>query len=330
MSSRDSLTQEALLRTVAFFDVLDYAPTWSECAAWVEWKAASGFESLPPPTGVELLDARDRLIEDRRIETGMGRIALHGRLGRLLAVTFDRMPLQARKLRRARRVASALARIGAVRFVALANTTAIGNARDAADLDFFVITSAGHLWTTRLLAAGPYRLLGRLSKPDGAPDAVCLSYFISDANLDLASHMLTPDDPYFRYWFLSLLPLYDDGVGAELWEANRGLRAVHPRALKWMEVGVWRLGFGKTGSAQTSNPKPQTPTPPRLRIPTPARLESISRPLQLRWFPPNIRARMNADTSVIVSDQALKFHVDDARLAFRGAFEERLQALGLV
>jgi hypothetical protein len=324
MSPRDPLIQEALLRTVAFFDVLDYAPTWSECAAWVEWKAASGFECPSPPTGEELLDTRDRLLEDRRIEMGMGRVALHGRLGRLLAISFDRMPLQARKLRRARRVARALARIGAVRFVALANTTALGNARDAADLDFFVITSAGHLWTARLLAAGPYRLLGRLSKPDGAPDAVCLSYFISDASLDLASHMLTPDDPYFRYWFLSLLPLYDDGVGQDLWEANRGLRAVHPRATKWMAIG--QTESGRKPTAESRKPT----LPPRLRIPTPAKLEQITRPLQLRWFPQNIRTRMNADSSVIVSDQALKFHVDDARLTFRGEFETRLQGLGLV
>jgi hypothetical protein len=38
---------------------------------------------------------------------------------------------------------------------------------------------------------------------------------------------------------------------------------------------------------------------------------------------------MNRDTSVIVSEDVLKFHLEDARAAYRDAFHERLEAMGL-
>jgi len=344
MTPRDIMIQDAFLRTIAFFDVIDYAPSWSEASAWIEWgegitKQSSSVERVctdrqgmmphdgdfPVPSSEELSEAKDALVRSGRVEEGMGRIALRGRLGRLLALSFDRMPAQARKLRRARRVATMLSRLGAVRFVALVNTTALANARDAADLDFFIIARSGRLWTTRLFAAGPYRAFGKLSRPDANPDAVCLSYFISDANLDLSSHMLAPDDPYFRYWFLSMLPLYDDGIGEDLWKANDSLRARHPRALRWRGKGDRELAIEKKRNIQSLISNLQS----HARLPFPSRLEYFSRAIQMRWFPAQIRARMNADTSVIVSESALKFHVDDARHAFRDAYEQRLVDQGI-
>jgi hypothetical protein len=358
MQGRDLLIQDALVRTAAFFDVLEYAPAWSECAAWVEWggmREIGEFANLridelsdspnaialnatkcqtlnapldAPPSAKELVTACETLCGAGILEYGMGRVALAGRLARHLATFFDRMPLQARKLRRAHRVARFLAKIPGIRFVALANTTALGNARDGSDLDFFVIAQSGRLWTARLLSAGPYRLLGKLSGPGANADAVCLSYFVSDAHLDLSDHILSPDDPYFRYWFLSLLPLYDDGIGEAFWEANQSIVAKHPRAMRWEAFGIWHLAFGDGGHrvkrGQMPNAKCQTPISPSSFA---IGFEKIARSLQRRWFPARIRERMNKDTSVVVSDDVLKFHIDDARLAFREAYEDRLRGM---
>jgi hypothetical protein len=304
-------TCESLLRTIAYFDAIDYAPTWSELSSWMEWSGARGFEQFAPPNADELIYARNVLIDERRIESDFGRLALPGRLAVLSALSMERTALFARKVRRARRVAKWISRLSSVRFVAVVNTTALAHARDRADLDFFVIVKSGRMWTTRLLSASPYRLLGKLANAEAKPDAVCLSYFVSDAELDLGTHMITPDDPYFRYWFLSMLPLYDDGVSSELWDANSQIIARHPRAERWIvspDLAVKR---------------------PIIRFPSTTIFERIAKRIQMAWFPTQIYERMNRDNSVIVTDAALKFHVDDARERFRTAYEERLQALGL-
>lgn len=304
-------TRDAILRTVAYFDVIGYAPTWSEVSAWLEWSGTRGFEQVAPPSAEELVSARDVLLAEHVIEYAFGRIALPGRLAALSTLSMERTTLFARKMRRARRVASYLARFESVRFVALVNTTSLEHARAPADLDLFVVVRSGCMWTTRLFTAGLYRLFGRSSGVGARPDAVCLSYFVTDARLDLSFHMLSGDDPYYRYWFLSLLPLYDRGVARDLWEANCSIRTRHPRAKQWI-----------------MNPDLSV-IKPFFRFPATAMFERFTKRIQMAWFPAQILERMNHDTSVIVTDDVLKFHVDDARERFRTAYEERLHGIGI-
>jgi len=299
------IARQAILKTVAFFDTMDYSPTWVEVVAWHE---GTGCHDLSPSSLEEIKDA---LIVSGLLEEGDGRIALKNRLDPLLKLVRERTALFPRKIRAARKIASWLARHEAVRFVALANTTSLAHARDGGDLDFFVVVRAGSIWSTRLTAGAPYRLTGQLSGPQEKQDAVCLSYFIADDALDITSHMLSVDDPYFRYWFLALLPLYDDGVSAQLWQANQAITSRHPCAEPWMvspDLAVSR---------------------PMIRIPSPRWFERVARQFQMRWFPASIRDRMNRDTSVIVNDHILKFHVDDGREQYRARYQERLRLCGL-
>jgi hypothetical protein len=314
--------EEAVLCTVAYFDAIGYAPTWVEVLAWIEWFGGTGFEQQAPPSVNILEQVCQALVQEGRIERAWGRVALPGRLEPLMAMQHERSAYVSRKIRRAASVAHWLLQNPDVRFIALANTTALGYARDMGDLDFFVIVRHGGIWSARLFGTGPYRLLGRLSGSAERRDAVCLSYFISDARLDLSPHFVASShatsramdayaDPYYRYWFLSLLPLYDDGIGTELWRANAAIRALHPHATAWVTPPEWEVHA------------------PRFRWLRVRALEPFARTFQMRWFPRGIRERMNQDTSVIVRDDALKFHVDDARVAFRDAYYERLHALGL-
>jgi hypothetical protein len=302
---RRESTRAAILKTVAFFDTMDYPPTRTEAVTWGEY----GSEH---PSITELEETLGALVASGMIEEGSGRLAPRGRLTPLLAIVRERTPLFPRKIRTARKVARWLARNPAVRFVAVANTTALAHARDGGDLDFFVIVRQGSIWSSRLLGGTPYRLTGRSSGPNEGRDAVCLSYFVSDKALDLLRHMLPDgDDPYFRYWFLALLPLYDDGVSRELWGSNAAITSRHPRAEQWMispDLEIHR---------------------PVVRIPGLSFVERFAKTFQMRWFPSSIRERMNKGTDVIVSDDVLKFHVDDGRAAYRTAYQERLRNLNL-
>jgi hypothetical protein len=305
-------TREAVLYTLAYFDAIDYAPTWTEVSSWLEWSGAHGLELESPPSSEELRSARDHLISEQAIESGFGRLALPERLAPLAALAFERTTLFNRKIRRARRVARWLLRFPSVRFIALANTTALANARDEGDLDFFIVVRDGRLWSTRLMAVGALRVTGGLVGAGARKDPACMSYMIADTAPDLAPHMLAGDDVYFRYWFLSLLPLYDDGIGRVLWDANATVRAKHPRARAWIpapDLAVRR---------------------PLIRFPMPSAFESFARKIQMSWFPPSIKDRMNRDTTVIVNDRTMKFHVDDGRETYRTAYNERLRGLGLI
>lgn len=305
-SDRSSCIQLSILRTIAFFDVLNYAPTWIECSSWIEWDGGSGFDRQSPPSSQELLDARDQLVREGKLEFAFGRVACAHRLAPLASLMMDRMPLMARKLRHARHAAKWILRSAGVRYIALVNTTALGQARDEGDLDFFVIVKHGTIWSTRLLSGFPYRIAGKLSGKNAVPDAVCLSYFISDESLDLSSHLLMPDDPYYRYWFCSMLPLYDDGISEELWKQNSAIHQRHPFATHWEIAPDLAVKA------------------PLIRYAPLKFMESIARGFQMGWFPNQITDRMNRDTSVMVSDSVLKFHIDDGREGYRQKYKENL------
>jgi hypothetical protein len=264
-----------------------------------------------PPTGAELASAAGYAPVESPIKLHRGRLVFEGRED-LVAEHELRERLFPRKIRAARKAARWLARLGGVRFVALCNTTALAHARDGGDLDFFVVTKSGVLTQTRGWSALRFALAGRRPGSRASErDAVCLSFFVDDHSLDLSPLMLAGDDPYFRLWFLSLLPLVDDGVSSELWKANASIRARHPEARPWI-----------------MHPRPAVPIP-RIRIPAIKALEPLAYSVQDRAMSPSLRALKNTDTRVVINPHIHKFHAEDGREEFRRLAAETCKRYGV-
>lgn len=290
----------AIFRSLCFHEAWKYAPTRAELISMLD----TGTDT--DVTREDVARSLNELVTSGVLCEQDGRIGFPESIDSIVRTLRERDPLQPRKRRRARTVVKWLVRLSGVRFVALANTTALGNARDEGDLDFFIITRSGTIWSSRLFGGTPFKCMGWMPTKESSRDAVCLSYFIADDGLNLTSHQLTPDDPYFRHWFLSLVPLYDDGVSQEFWIQNATLRQRHPFAEKWIvppDVAV---------------PRPLIRKPTHLA-------ESFARWFQTRWFPRSIRERMNKDTTVMVNDHVLKFHVTDNRADYRATYIELCQ-----
>lgn len=298
-----NVIRAGLLRALAFHDAWGYAPTR------VEWIASwdAGRDKAPAPSWSEADSSIDALVTEKQVTTARGRFVFPDQVS-WIAEHERREAFFPHKIRPARRVAAWLCRLAGVRWVGLCNTTALANAREDGDLDFFIITKAGSLWQTRGIAALPFKLLGaRPGARGGDQDAVCLSFFIDDSALDLTPLQLE-DDPYFRHWFLSLLPLFDDGIGGSLWQANPAITARHPLAERWLPHPT--LAASKVA----------------LRIPTLSFLERTAIKAQQVLLPKLIQQTANASTDVVVTDHILKLHTIDGREAHRKAYYDRCKA----
>ncbi len=297
----------AVLRSLCLFGALGHAPTTAEAVAAGD--VGSAAEGITEATAWEALEA---LVASGVVAAARGRIGLVSHFSAALERADEADFFFPRKWRKAKRVAAWLARLPTVRFVALANTTAWGMARDEGDLDFFVVAEKESIWRTRIAAVAPFIATRQLPGQRASErDAVCLSYFVADNALDLSAYCLDGDDPYVRHWFLALLPLFDDGIGAAFWDANAGLRRRHPLARPWA------LAEGAISR------------PPHFRVPLPRFLERPSEIVQRRWFPATIREAMNHDSRVRVSDDVLKFHVDDGRAKYRERYFELCRTYGI-
>lgn len=291
--------ETGLLRTLAFHAAQGYPPSYMEWITQAE---------VPRGTDMSAVEAvAGRLIFEGAVLFHRGRATLPGFMDQI-AEHEDRRGLFHAKIRKARNVARWLSRQKSVRFVALCNTTALAHARSDSDLDFFIIVKSGTIWQTRLVSALPYKLLGkRPGEGSSDDDAVCLSFFVDEHALSLRDLQIAkegrPFDPYLRYWFLSLLPLYDDGISKQFWEENRWIGDTHGLATQWRvhpDFGVKR---------------------PSIRLSSGARAERLAKRAQMRSFPKAISDRANTSTDVVIHDHVLKLHTSDRREHFRNIYD---------
>lgn len=208
------------------------------------------------------------------------------------ALRHHRYRLAKSKLERARRAARLFGLLPSVRLVAACNNLAVSNAEEASDIDLFIVCRSGTLWLTRFVLAGALKALGLRPTPEDQKDKLCLSFWISESRMDISRFALPDSDPYMDFWMATLLPLYDaGGVFEQFRKINGGGR------------------------------------PEDGRRDRPGRLERLAKRVQMRKFPQRIRNMANLDSRVVISDDVLKFHVNDRREAYRDRFRERLESL---
>lgn len=289
--------EAAILRTVAYFDAFDYPLSALELVRWLHGRRATQGDVVAALTESPAL--HDRL------ESKDGFWFLCGR-GEIVVERLRRQRIAERKFRRARRAAAWLRLVPGVRLIAVANTLALAASRDEADIDLFIITVPGMLWTARAGVAG-LLAAARVRPEECLLDPLCASFFVSEDARDLSALRL-PDDIYLAHWVATLLPISGGGdVYRHFWQSNKWVLDILPNC--WPRFNA--LEHGSRGSGVLSF------------------LERPLRRLQEKKFPFQIRELLNQDTRVVATDRVLKFHTNDRRAEYRDRWVARCRSLGL-
>ncbi|MDD5251794.1 MAG: hypothetical protein PHT12_04135 [Patescibacteria group bacterium] len=213
---------------------------------------------------------------------------------------------------RARTFARWTRHLSSVRLIAVCNSLALVGADEDSDIDLFVVCRPGTLWITRLVVVGALHVLGLRPTPQHQAGRLCLSFFLSEENLDLSRFAFAPDDIYLTYWLATLVTVYDaGGVEEKIFAANPWLK----EQLPGFRLPVW----GHRRKVVR----------PRVSVPLAVLrwLEPWAERFETRRLPKAITELQNRDTRVVVSKDALKFHVNDRREEYRDRFLEWMRAL---
>ncbi len=271
------------------------------------WTTRDSTEPLPPTPGVGGNAARRFDHQPRALVVG--------RRARFVDAT--------RKYKKLRRAMRFVRLVPGVVGVAAGNTLAWWNTRPDSDIDLLVVTRPGMIWLARLLVVTPFALLGK--RPGAASvDPFCFSFFVTTDALRFSSLRLEGGDPYLAYWAKSLVPVFDrGGVFDRMVVENGWTRDVLPNA-----EGSRRMttphAVGRDPANGGGNPSLNEGGETRKKVTGVATIfERLAKAIQHRRFPPKIRALMNVDSRVVVSDRMLKFHENDRRAEYR----DRLNAL---
>lgn len=300
--------EAAVLRTVAWFMVVGYTPLRQEVV--LDLDVGSEWEGRLP-TKEQTGQAISDLIAQGSIVHLHSRLVLPGSES-LFEEQARRERVFPRKWRRIQKLVGWLRFVPSIRFLAVCNTTALGSARDMADIDLFLVVREGTVWITRgflsLCAAFAFRRPGQRR---GEQDAWCFSFFIDDSNLDLERFALPGEDPYLRFWIRHLLPILDDGIGRRLWDAQRFAFSRNPLAESWLS---WR----KTASRSKS-------VPSWLK-----RLDVVAMNIQKKLGSKRLwQAAANADSDVVLDTHTFKTHMQDRRKEFRMEYEALCKKLDI-
>ena len=296
-----NILKDAVIRTLAFHASWEYAPTYIQLFLSLDYGKDYNSSQV---NSHEIHSILQELLQDQTISCSNGRYSLNN-YRHQIPLGKDKEIYYPRKLRKAKRVVWYLKKLPWIKTVCICNTTALGQSRDSGDLDFFIITKPRSIWTARFFSALPFILLKMRPENPSAQDPVCLSFFITEDAFDLSNLMLD-DDPYFRYWFLFLLPLYDENVLSDLWLANSSITGRHVNAIPWISIQNHPTGQNQHISNKDDEALPF--------------FESLFKKIQQKRLPANIKNMANQATDVVISDNVLKFHTTDARRRIRETY----------
>lgn len=222
------------------------------------------------------------------------------------------------KLKKAKRWAKRLACFPGVRMVALVNSVAMKMPKADSDLDFFIITDKKSLWISRFIITSFLKLFGLRPNFVDDNDTICTSFWLSEAQLNLAGIKSRYFDVYLFNWLYNIIPLYD---AANYYE-------------KLQKANQWKKRFLAMGQDVAYGPLLQ-------KLSWPARLvksfgefiflrkfwHRFLKKWQMQHFPENIKKMMNQDSRVMVNDYVLKFHTVDNREKYWEKYKENFDKL---
>jgi len=305
---------KAILRTVAFFDIFQYPLTILEIWQYLYDKPASFGE---------ILAALEDLTANNKLGSKNGFYFLAGRSD-LVDIRQARSNLAEKKFQIALRAARWISWLSTIKLIAVCNNLAFSNAKKDSDIDFFIVVSSGRLWLSRLVITLFIHLLGLRRYGQKVADRVCLSFYITDQNLNLESLTLKPQDPYFDYWLAALVPIYGQGFYEKFWQNNPWLKSLLPQASPRQTISrriiapnlLIKIGEAVSGWVINGFLGDW--------------LEKTSRLMQLKKISSSARRRqLQNQPGVIVSDSILKFHDHDRRQEFLKIWQERLKNLSV-
>ncbi|MEA3449608.1 MAG: hypothetical protein U9Q85_01365 [Patescibacteria group bacterium] len=301
--SNISKKEASILKTLVFFDMFDFPLT-----AFELWQ----YSCIECDLGelIAVLDNSEYL--KRKISVKNIFYCLRDR-EEIISIRLARYHSSARKFKKAKSFIYLFRLFPWIEMIAMANVIGADNLRDESDIDLFIITSSKRIWITRFFCILITKLFNARPKPGKKRDKICLSFYVARDGLNLKNLMLA-DDVYFKHWLISLMPLldrkntYKKFIKKNFWIKKdfpnwEEVKTVENRKIKNIKniiyLEIFDLFFGG--------------------------LDQTVKKLQLKLLAPELKKKLNKDTSVVMSDQVLKMYSNDRRESYKKRYNNKLK-----
>lgn len=285
--------EEAILRTVSFFDVLNYCLTVEEiCGRLLGFRASSDEVLL----GLAMCST---------IETDGVYYFLKGR-SELVKLRIDNQVYHREMWKKIERLKWIFSVTPFLRGVYVCNTLAMTQARPGSDIDVLVVTKRNRLFIARTCLLVLTQLFGVRRHGARIEGRLCLSFFVDEDHVDMTELLLKPYDVYFAYWLLLLEPI--SKKSPSLRSANDWMKYYFSEEVLACDQGFSDAVSGRSFLVKFWN---------RIEL------------LLLNWQLGRACAKfmaMGRPQGVVLEKHCLKFHDQDMRERYRSEWEERVSS----
>jgi hypothetical protein len=293
-----STIDRAVLKTLAYFDLFDYPLTVVELHRFLIIKEPTSFGGtlhaiqnvknlIDSRSGFYFLKNREAIIETRRQRY-------------LLAEEKYLIALKNIKL---------LSHCPGILAIFVCNSLAYNNSRAESDLDLAIITNKNRIWTARFFAAALMKLLHRRPTPENSKNKICLSFFLSEEDLN-SEKFAYADDIHFAFWLRQFYPVFDpENYYAKIQKEN-----------EWAGLPNF---FGTIANDRRKLLKKRKAFNFFGR-----RIENLLKRWQVKRLPAEIRGQLTKENkNVVANDKILKLHTHDNREELNRRWREQCQKL---
>ena len=290
--------RQEILRVVAFYDIFDYPLTI------LEIKNQLNIDS----SLIEIEDILTKEIINSKISLVNGLYFLKGR-DNIISIRRQRYNYSLKKIKIARFFAKIFSQLPFVLAIYTCRSSSVYNFKKESDIDFFIITKDKRIWLSRLFLAGLTKLLNKRPNKKTKKDKICLSFYVSENNLDLSALKVKDGDPDFEFWEKNLLLLYNkNNIHQKFLNINNLNKQFKNNKIVLNErTNKFGLFSKILGS-----------------------LEKMSFKFQLKIMPRYLQLAVSDQGNVkgvIFNENIIKLHLRDPRLKIKELYEEKIKRL---
>lgn len=199
--------EQGIITTLRYFLQFDYAPTFSELYMFHPTLVSEARLNQE----LQNLHRKKKILCTTEPD-GEARYTLGG-YSTLLNKTSMRASISRAKIKRLRTYLRILQKMNIISLIGLSGSVAMGHADHEADVDLFIITQAGRMWSARAAALAAAAALGvrrgRLSTPKSARNKVCLNMFMDESDLKVPKQKQTS---FVAHEILQMKPVFTRGA----------------------------------------------------------------------------------------------------------------------
>jgi hypothetical protein len=189
--------EKEIIHTLSYFAFFSYPVTLKELHLYLRQKISQH----------DLRNAIERLQKNKKVLKIENMYTL-GEYSIRASQRAKRTIVSVEKIKKIHVYINILERLSMIQLVGISGSLAMLNGKKTDDIDLFVVSRAGRLWTSRFFCLGMAQLLGirRSRASNHAPDKVCLNLFFDESNLQLPKKKRTE---YGAHELLQMKPIID-------------------------------------------------------------------------------------------------------------------------